>query len=140
MATFNAMFGTDKTKEREGVWHEIGAGVRIKVARSHTPEYNATVRELAAPFKAIARRLVDSDEPLSIQDEKKFKEIDARAMAKHVLVDWAGLTTSDDAEAEVDEYSEEKAFEYLMKSDDFRELVAGLARKAGNFRAESAKN
>lgn len=140
MATFNGMFGIDKNKEREGVWHSIGAGVRIKVARSGTPEYNATVRELAAPFKAIARRLVDSDEALSPADERKFKEIDAQAMAKHVLVDWEGFTETNDEGSPVVPYSEEKAVEFLLSSDEFRDLVAGLARKAGNFRAETSKN
>lgn len=135
MATFKKMFVTSKALEREGVWHELGAGVKIKVARMGTMEYNATLRKLAQPHKGLAKRVVDGDEAmLSESDLQVFKDIEAQTLAKHVLVDWSGFTEGDEPNSPAVEYSEEQALEYIKGSDDFRKMVMDLASKASNFK------
>ena len=140
MATFKKMFVTDKSLETGGVWHELGAGVKIKVARMGTPEYNATLRRLAQPHKNLARRVLDDSDLIEESDLVVFKEIEAQAMAKHVLVDWEGFTESDEKGSPVVPYSEAKALEYIQQSDDFRKLLTELAGKASNFKEATKGN
>lgn len=138
MANFRNMFVTDKDLEKNGVWHPLGAGVKIKVARMGTSEYNATLRSLAQPYKNIAKMVVDGNaDVLSKEDMAVFKRLESQAIAKHVLVDWSGFTTEEGAEVA---YSEDTAMEYLCESDDFRSIVVDLGSKMGHFKVESKGN
>lgn len=134
MASFKKMFVTSRTLEIDGVWHDLGAGVKIKVARIGNPEYNAALRKLAQPHKGLARRAVDSDEGLEESDLNVFRDIEARCLAEHVLVDWSGFTETDDVDSDVVEYSVERALKYIKESDDFRKLLTDLASKPNNFK------
>lgn len=140
MATFKRLFVTDKSLETGGVWHDLGAGVRIKVARMGTVEYNATLRRLAQPHKSLARRVMEDSDNLDETDLVIFKEIEARAMAKHVLVGWEGFTESDIPDSPEVPYSEDKAFSFIQESDDFRKLLVELAAKASNFKEATKGN
>lgn len=140
MATFKKLFVTDKELETGGVWHQLGGGVKIKVARMGTPEYNATLRRLAQPHKNLARRVMEDSDLIDEADLEVFKEIEAQAMAKHVLVDWSGFTETDEPNSPAVPYSEAKALEYIQRSDDFRKLLSELAGKASNFKDATKGN
>lgn len=140
MATFKKMFVTDKALETGGVWHELGAGVKVKIARMGTPEYNATLRRLAQPHKNLARRVMEDSDLIDEADLVVFKKIEAQAMAEHVLVDWQGFTESDEPGSPAVPYSIEKALEYIQASDDFRKLLTELAGKASNFKEATKGN
>lgn len=135
MASFKALFVTDKTMESEGVWHILAGGPSVKVARTGTPEYKATLRRLAAPHKTIAEMLIDSTVIASEADTKLFKDIEAQAMSEHVLLDWKGFTETDEPNSPQVPYSQEKALEYINASEDFRKLILGLATAASNFKS-----
>jgi len=137
MATFKRLFVTSAKLEKEGVWHDLGAGVSIKVARMGTVEYNATLRRLAQPHKGLAKRVVDGDDILDERDLKVFKDIEAQCLAEHVLVDWRGFTESDEDGSPAVEYSMEKAIEFINGSDDFRKMVIEFASKPSNFKETS---
>ena len=134
MPSFDSAFVTDKKLEKEGVWHEIGGGVKIKVARIGTFEYANTLRNLTAPHRSLTTRASEEGE-IDAHLISLMKRIEAKAMAEHVLVDWDGFTETDDPDSPKVPYSQEKAEEYLLASDDFRTLVVNIAKQASNFKA-----
>jgi len=140
MPSFKKMFGTDKKLEKDGVWHDLGSGVRIRVARIGTPEYLQTVRKLAQPHSSLAKRIADDTAVVDDNDLKIFRSIEAKALAKHVLVDWEGITESDEPNSKPVPYSEEAAEAYITDSDDFRKLLVELGNKPANFKAEAEGN
>lgn len=136
MPSFNTAFVTDKKLELEGVWHDIGQGVRIKIARIGTPEYTAYLRKLSQPHRTLASRLADDLMGLNEEDAQIFKDLEAAALSRYVLVDWDGFTETDEPHSPKVPYSETMAMEYIKKSDDFRRLVLDLGKSAAHFKTK----
>jgi hypothetical protein len=117
-------FATDANKEVDGVWHDIGDGARIKVARMFNPAHQQVLDRMRKPHAAQLRRG-------SLPDETA-RAITVASMAEAVLVDWDGIK---DGDTEVP-YSKDKALEYLKAYKDFAELVASLAGDAAAYREQ----
>jgi len=71
-------------------------------------------------------------------DEKFEKDIQNKALAKHILLGWRNLQIN----KEDIPYSEEKAYEILCNPEyiEFRKLVISLAEEEEVFRKEALEN
>jgi hypothetical protein len=129
------MFKSDLVKEIDGVWVEIGEGVRLRIARLNNPKYTVKLLELRrAHWEAHGRRNPDL---------ARQAEILTRCLAETVLVGWDGVT--DDAGNPLP-YSVERAYEFLSDPSlhDLREIVMEEAQKHARYRDDdlegAAKN
>lgn len=120
-------FATDKDKELEGVWEDLGQGARVLVARAGN-------RNFAAGYGAIpsgVRRLLEKD----ALDPAAADATLCKLLAETILLGWEGML---EGEKEV-KYSKEVAAEMLVKYPDFRQFIWDLANDFQRFHDE-AKN
>lgn len=138
---------TDPSREREGVWcgkreiDEIAPdleweeGGELLVARANNEDFRHALAIDIRKNGDGQRRL----RQLRRDDPKKLAEIvdqaTIRCMARHVLLDWRGIT-EDGVEVP---YSPEKAEEYLEHVTDFRDLVSELASDVTLYQEEEAE-
>jgi len=120
-------FETDETAEREGVWVDMGDGLKVKVARFNNPAHRKIVESLQKPYRNILR--AGGRLPADVQED-----IAIRSMAEAILLGWEGVT--DEAGAPL-AYSAANAAKVLGDLRDFREQVAFLALEAETFRREA---
>lgn len=116
----------DPEKERDGVWVDFEAGISLKIAPVGNPDYEAELSKLQKPhIRSIRRGGTGLMTPF-------IKE----AMAKHVLLDWSGIT--DDEGNEI-RYSAEKALEFFNDPSlrVFYQFVREMAVDESNFRLET---
>jgi len=125
---FKKRYETDKGKESEGVWENLGEGLRVKVARANNPHHQRVAESLMRPYR---RQIANGS--LSVE---KQEEITIKAMAECLLLDWEGLKIDDKAVP----YSVAKATELLTEYKDFREEVASIAQSMELFRAEEIED
>lgn len=127
---------TDKKLELEGIWVDVGAGLRIKVARKGNPRYESFLTGRLRSM-GIDLRLVRSKE-----DERTVEKVLYDAFARFILLDWEGLDEADPKTGKLNPvpYSEKKAREILGKSSDFFTFVNRVADERERFRAESIKS
>ena len=118
-------FKTNTDAEKEGVWIEVGAGLRLRVARLGNPSYEAYIRK-------HGRKHLIQLKTGTLTDDKEVLELTRRAMARHVLVDWENLQDDDGINVE---YSVERAEEYLAIKD-FMELVFKLSGERELFKQQ----
>ena len=117
---------TDSQKEVEGVWHDLGEGARIKIARAGNKAYAEYIQKAMKPHRKAIKAGTLSD--------KVAEKIVVGALAETVLLDWEGFTEGGKAV----KYSIDKAKEILSNPDfhDFKEMVAELADDAEAYRTE----
>ena len=83
MADLLALFGTDITRETEGVWNTLAPGVRVKIARWDNPRMQRALEREMEPFRdQIDAGTLDPD------DDRK---IIANVMAEAIVMDWEGV-------------------------------------------------
>lgn len=132
MGDLRKLFAVDEKKEQEGIWEDVGDGVRVLVARIGNPLYTKEVTKLMRPYRRGIRRG-------SVQDDVIEAAI-TKAMAKTILLGWEGL--------EIDgvpiEFSPEKAQEILFEFKEFRDLISDIANELDAFKTgedeEAEKN
>jgi len=123
-----ARFGTDQTKEIEGVRHPIGGGAVVVVARWMNPAHAAASRICTAERELELE--VGSDE----DKDRIYGEIAAKAMAGTILTGFSGVKYA----GEPLEYSAENAHQ-LLKLKDFRELIYQLATTRQHYAVSKAE-
>ena len=125
-------FGTDESKEIEGVWEDMGNGCRLLIAREGNPKYKKAFTRMTKPYRQQIRRETLSDE--------KAEEITIKIMAETILLNWEGL----EEDGNPVEYSKAEAVRMLTKYRDFRNHVSELAGSISLFKQtedeESEKN
>ena len=119
-------FMVDAKKEVEGVWVEIGDGLKMLIAGADNPEYRKYRDKILKPLirKVRSKRLTNDD----------LEDLTKRAMAKHILLGWENL--DDDAGKPIP-YSHEKALSILRESRELFNIVVGYADDQAMFREES---
>ena len=124
------LFGVNKAKESEGAWVPIGGGIEVKVKRAGqaNKEFAAEQMKMLKPFsKQIAMNTMDMD---------VLRQINAKLFAKHVIVDWRGISEN----GEKVPFSKEKFIEYATEMPDFFSDVFTAATELQNFQdAEDAE-
>jgi len=110
-------------QDTEGVWATYSEGVRFKIARAGNPNFLRISDRLEAPHrKAIQRGKLSTEKQLDIQ---------CRAMAEGILLDWEGIATE---EGDL-EYNVDNATAVLRHNMDVRDFVLEFATEQENFRA-----
>jgi len=124
------LFGVNKAKESEGAWVPIGGGIEVKVKRAGqaNKEFAAEQMKMLKPFsKQIAMNTMDMD---------VLRQINAKLFAKHVIVDWRGISEN----GEKVPFSKEKFIEYATEMPDFFSDIFTAATELQNFQdAEDAE-
>ena len=124
MADVKKLFGTDATKETEGVWESLSEDVKIKVARIGNPNYQKVLQRLMRPHRRAVRR--------GTVDDSVIEQCVTKAIAETVLLDWEGL--EEDGKKLI--YSRAEAERLLTSFREFREQVTEIASEIEAFRTE----
>lgn len=129
MASINR-FRTDKRKETGGVWVPFEAGISLLIARMPNTNFEQKVRELAAPHMEATRSDTISDE-LNVS-------ITREAVAHTVLLDWKGVTESDEEGSPDVPYTPELGVKYFNDDElgDFYRFVVTSGRNSEQYRKE----
>jgi hypothetical protein len=124
------LFGSNKAKESEGAWVPIGGGIEVKVKRAGqaNKEFAAEQMKMLKPFsKQIAMNTMDMD---------VLRQINAKLFAKHIIVDWKGVSEA----GKPVKFSKEKFLEYANEMPDFFSDIFAAATELQNFQdAEDAE-
>jgi len=124
-------FEQQEAHEQGGVWVDIAPGFSMKLARVGNQKYDQYLKQLWRGKRSTLRH--DVDEMAVAMDQDNV----IKAMARHVILDWKGLTESDDDGNEVNvAYSEQKAIELMTRSYKFYRIVLEAGSEAANFAAE----
>lgn len=81
MAKFSDIYAHDKTAAEEGVWSDIGSGIKVKVRAFDSAHTRALRTKLQEPFKAILRN--NKEIP-----EDDAQEINIKLIAGSSLLGW----------------------------------------------------
>lgn len=98
-----------------GQWVPIGKGAKLRIARLNNEKYRDFIKLKMKPYRSAMRA--------GTVDEDLTTEVVVQAMARHILLDWEGLTEKGSAVV----YTVEKAEELLRDKEPFRDLVMALA-------------
>jgi len=112
-------FATDVQAEVEGVWIDVGDGLKLRVARFGNKRFQRYLASMAKPFSRTS------------PTNEIAEGILRKAIARHVLMDWENLTEEDGTDIG---YSEEKAVELFESHNDFYMLVQDLSKEVDNFK------
>lgn len=112
----NKFFATNEQLEEKGVWHEIGEGAKVLVARNGNKNHTEELKRLMAPY----RRQIQ----LGKLPDEVYKKISIEAMARTILLDWSGF--EDDTGKEL-KYSFEAASDLLTRLNDFRNVITSFS-------------
>ena len=95
-------FRLDEKKSVDGVWRDFGAGIKLKIARMHSPEFNKFYAKISEPYRnQIRARSLDGD---------ILADLMKQTIAKYVIRDWKGL---EDDDGKPIKYTPEKALEII---------------------------
>ncbi len=113
-------------REVQGEWRELTKGLRFKIAAGVNAEFERCLRELDPVLMREVARVQAAGEALSEDLSARFSELDTRAIARTVLLDWDGLEEEDGTPIP---YSVEKAEEILL-DPDCRPLLRFVRKQA----------
>ena len=124
-------FATNKKKEVDGIWHDLGDGLSVLVARARNTKYIAELRLRMKPYQ---NRLQRNDPTMEDIAEKIITEV----LAKTILLDWKGMEN----DGKKFSYSVENCVAVLAdeKYTDFRDLIEGLSDDMSAYRDEEKED
>ncbi len=108
-------FTLDDNLSVSGKWVPISANASLLIARLNNEKYREFVKKKLKPYRSAMRA--------GSVDEDLMNKVVIQAVARHVLLDWKGLTEKGNPVP----YSIEKAEEVLEAKEAFRDLVISLA-------------
>lgn len=108
-------FDVSDTLSVEGRWVDIARGAKLRIARMNNEKYRDFIKKKTKPYRSAIRA--------GSVDEDLMTEIIIQAMARHILLDWEGITEKGSTLA----HTVETAERILRDKEPFRELVASLA-------------
>lgn len=121
---FKRTFGTNKTKEEQGVWQPGPEGSSYLLARSGNKAFNKLMGELVKPH----RKLIE----MGKADDDLLTNITAEAVSRTILLDWKGVTD----EGKPVPYSQAEAKRRLIEFPDFADMIAGLSKNMAAYQDE----
>jgi len=125
-------FETDKVKEVEGVWEDIGEGCEVLIARFGNKNFQQKLTNLLKPHRQAMRRNTLSDDI--------YESCVSQAASQHILLGWKGMY---EGEKEL-VYSPQEAKRLFDAYPDFREQILDLSNALNLFKKsqdeESEKN
>jgi len=124
MADVKKLFGTDKTKELEGVVHDMGEGLKMRIARIGNPKYQKRFEALSKPHKRALRRG-------SLSNDVAEKLL-VQCLAETIVLDWEGL----EEDGKKVKYSKENAVRILTDYPDLRNYVNDIANEMEGYQED----
>jgi len=124
MADVKKLFGTDSTKEQEGVWYDIAEGLRMKIARIGNPLYQKRFQALIKPYRRSVRRGTLSDDVA--------EKLLVQCLSETIVLDWEGV---EDEGVEI-LYSKDAAVTLLTKYPELRNYINDIANELEGFQEE----
>lgn len=118
-------YRTDPALKQQGVWVDMGAGARIKIAAFDNEDFATNFRKMVEPYAKAGQ-----DVP-----EEEQKRIMVFCTARYVVLDWEGIFDGEKAL----KYSVENAERLLNEIEFVRDRIFAEARKYQNFRATNAE-
>ena len=118
-------FKTDRDKEKDGVWEDLGDGCSVLVARYG----NQAMVNAYRKYPRVLRQRLESGQV----DDDKSSNIMAKVMADTILLDWKGLK-EDGKEVP---YSKEECVRVLIEYPDVRLMIFEIANEAQLYHDES---
>ncbi len=128
-------FALDKDAVRAGIWMDIADGLRLRVARISSPDFEAHMRRTnknAGAMKRFRQSILESDEDTLL--ETTIME----GMAKHILLDWENLQEDDGVTPIV--YSWEKALSLFQDYPEFYKIVVQCATDYDGYRKSDVES
>lgn len=123
-------FKSDGQLALEGVWENIEDGLEVRVARMNNPRYREHLRKLTRTRLKHGRRIPGGGSDVSFD---MLLELQQRAVATNILIDWKGLEDSDGKEIK---YSVEEALKIFDSHPDFYDMIIEIAQDVELFRGE----
>lgn len=117
-------YKTDAKKENEGVWQNLGDGVKVLVARWNNKNFNRVMEGLMKPHQYALRNNNLPDDVAA--------EILSKVMARTVLLGWEGL--EEDGVPVV--YSQKEALRVLTDYKDFKAHVQSVAQSMEVYKSQ----
>ena len=118
-------FKTDRDKEKDGVWEDLGDGCSVLVARYG----NQAMVNAYRKYPRVLRQRLESGQV----DDDKSSNIMAKVMADTILLDWKGLK-EDGKEVP---YSKEECVRVLIEYPDVRLMIFEISNEAQLYHDES---
>lgn len=143
MVNFSDIYAHDKTAAEEGVWTDIGHGIKIKLRAFDSAHTRALRKKLEEPFKHLTKR--GGEIP-----EDDANEINLKLLAGSSIIDWNLTENSDERDENGKPVQRKIAFnaataEALLKQEPkfARDIIAALMADETfkrRQREEDAKN
>ena len=127
MSNFAQRYRTDPVLEEEGVWIDLGEGIKIRVARTRSKAAKTALMRLHRPYESL--RQSGRGLPEALQDK-----LTKQWVAEAILRDWQGVT---DAAGKTLTFSPETALQVFEAFPDFLDEVVFFANQQETFRAEA---
>jgi len=124
MADVKKLFGTDSTKEQEGVVHEMGEGLKMRIARIGNPNYQKRFQALSKPHRRAIRRGTLADEVA--------EKLLIQCLAETIVLGWEGLEEN----GEEVPYSLENCVRILTDYPELRNYINDIANELEGYQAE----
>jgi len=124
MADLKKLFGTDQNKEKEGVWQDMGDGLKMRIARIGNPNYQKRFQALSKPHRRALRRGTLSDE---IAEQLLIK-----CLAETIVLDWEGVEEN----GSTIPYSVDNAIRVLTDYPDLRNYVNDIANEMEGYKED----
>lgn len=126
------LLGVDPILSEEGVWSEICAGIRVKLASSESRRYKTALRA------ALQKQADQRGKPGALSSRELTDALN-EAMAFGLLLDWQGVTDEEDQPLP---FSPEAAMDLINDPQlhIFVERVALAAQNLARFRAEQIED
>lgn len=121
-------FATNTDAEVAGVWKDISADAKIKVARAGNRPYSRSLTKQIEKYRAA----LDTKDDVA-DDTSDMIMVDL--LAEHILLDWEGISYKGEALP----YSKDNA-KMLLRVKDFRKLVSAQSDTLANFLAEKEED
>lgn len=116
-------FLTNQDLEVNGVEVTVGDGLVLVIARINNPNYTNHLRKISKPYQKLSGKM---DIP-----QQEMERLTAEAASYHILKGWKNLQDDDGKEIP---YSQAKAYELMIQSRDFLELVLQHATDANLYK------
>jgi hypothetical protein len=135
-----AMFGTERSKETEGVWIVYGADKdkdpRFKVARAggENLKYNQAMVRKIRPYQRVINNQGNAPDAATL---KLIEKLTQEAFVETWLLEWANV--KDQKTGALIPFTQENAFALFKKLPDLYRDLADQSQQLTNFRSDEVE-
>jgi len=127
MADLRKLYGTDTNKETDGIWQDMGDGIRMLIARVGNPKYQKLFQKLSKPHRKAIRR--------GNLKEDVAEKLMIECTAETILLGWEGV----ELDGKALPYNKANAIMILTDFKDLKEYVNDFANEMEAYMQEDAE-